>query len=187
MKNSIFKALFVVAGWALFSACASVQTWPDDATSADSKMVAIQGKIGDGLKSGALTPDQSQMYLSTLKVIRTDHGNLRDQRVPREEWNALHARIDRLDNEIDRGFARTPRIDELRSGDRVMILQRRIDEGRISGRLPPADGRAFQGRLDSIRNDSSRVTQGGRAATHDESIDISGRLDSLEMELNRYR
>jgi len=37
-----------------------------------SPMGVIQDKIGDGLKTGALTPDQSQMYLTTLKGIRTD-------------------------------------------------------------------------------------------------------------------
>lgn len=29
-------------------------------------MVVIQEKIGDGLKTGALTPDQSQRFLTTL-------------------------------------------------------------------------------------------------------------------------
>ena len=44
-------------------------------------MVVIQEKIGDGLKTGALTPDQSQMFLTRLKVIRTDYEVLRERRV----------------------------------------------------------------------------------------------------------
>ena len=48
-----------------------MQTWPTYERSAENKMVVIQEKIGDGLKTGALSPDQSQMFLSTLKGIRT--------------------------------------------------------------------------------------------------------------------
>ena len=36
-------------------------------------MILIQEKIEDGLKTGALTPDQSSMYVATLKDIRTDY------------------------------------------------------------------------------------------------------------------
>ena len=47
-----------------------MQTWPDYERSAENKMVVIQENIGDGLKTGALTPDQAQMFLTTLKGIR---------------------------------------------------------------------------------------------------------------------
>jgi hypothetical protein len=40
-------------------------------------MIVIQEKIGDGLKTGALTTDQSQMFLTTLKGIRTDYEGRR--------------------------------------------------------------------------------------------------------------
>ena len=54
MKNFAFLTVLVVFGLALFSGCASVQTWPDYERSAENKMVVIQEKIGDGLKTGAL-------------------------------------------------------------------------------------------------------------------------------------
>jgi len=187
MKPNIFTALLMVFGLTMFSGCATVHTWPDDARSAENKMVAIQEKIGDGLKTGALTPDQSQMFLTTLKVIRTDYTELRDKRVYRDEWSKLHGRLDVLGNEIDSALARTTRIQEPRSDDRIFMLQRKIDEARISGRLPLAEERGFQTRLDSIRNDNLRITEGGRTATPDERADISGRLDALEQALNRYR
>jgi len=80
-------------------------------------MVVIQEKIGDGLKTGALTPDQSQMFLTTLKGIRTDYTNLRDKQVYREEWDTLHGRLNALGEEIDRALARRPsRIEEPRNG-----------------------------------------------------------------------
>ena len=187
MKKVILLSVLVVFGLALFSGCASMQTWPDYERSAENKMVVIQEKIGDGLKTGALTPDQSQMFLTTLKGIRTDYTELRDKRVSRDEWDRLLGRLDALEDEINRALARTTRIEEPRNGDRIVTLQRRIDDGRINGRLPLTEGREFQARLDSIRRDYLRMTEGGRYTAHEERADISRRLDSLETDLNRYR
>jgi hypothetical protein len=148
-------------------------------------MVVIQENIGDGLKTGALTPDQSQMYLTTLKGIRTDYAELRDKRVYREEWDRLLGRLDGLQEEINKAFARPARIEEPRNGDRIVALQRRIDDVRISERLPLTEGREFQSRLDSIRRDYLWMTDGGRYTTYEERAAISRRLDSLETDLNR--
>jgi hypothetical protein len=188
MKKAILLAVLMVFGLALFSGCATMpQTWPDNQRSAENKMVVIQEKIGDGLKTGALTTDQSQMFLTTLKGIRTDYEALRDKSVQREEWNSLLGRLDVLGDEINRALARTTRIEEPRNGDRIVTLQRRIDDGRTSGRLPQAEGRNYQSRLDSIRSDYLRMTEGGRSTTYEQRSDISRRLDSLEADLNRFR
>ena len=190
MKNAIFLTVLIVFGLALFSGCASMQRWPDYERSAENKMVVIQEKIGDGLKTGALSPDQSQMFLTTLKGIRTDYKELRDRRVYRDEWDSLLGRLDALGDEINRALARPAspaRIEEPRSGDRIVALQRRIDDGRINGRLPLTEGREFQSRLDSIRREYLRMTEGGRSTTYEERADISRRLDSLETDLNRFR
>ena len=187
MKKVIFMAVLMVFGLALFSGCATTQTWPDYERNAENKMVVIQEKIGDGLKTGALTPDQSQMFLTRLKGIRTDYTALRERRVYREEWESLLGRLDALGDEINRALGRTTRIEEPRNGDRIVALQRRIDDGRMNGRLPLTEGRDYQFRLDSIRSDYLRMTEGGRYATNEERADISRRLDSLETDLNRYR
>ncbi|MBP7529906.1 MAG: hypothetical protein KA801_18445 [Syntrophorhabdaceae bacterium] len=187
MKRAVLLSLLVVFGLALFSGCISMQRWPDEERSAENKMVVIQEKIGEGLKTGALTPDQSQSFLTTLKGIRTDYTALRERMVYREEWDSLNGRLDTLGNEIDRAIGRPARIERPGSGDRIVALQRRIDDGRISGRLPMTEGREFQSRLDSIRSDYLRMTGGGRYATNEERADISRRLDSLEIDLNRFR
>lgn len=186
MKKFIFMSVSMFFGLALFSGCATMHTWPDYERSAENKMVVIQEKIGDGLKTGALTPDQSQMYLKTLKIIRTDYTELRDKSVSQEKWNNLHKRLDVLGDEVNQALARTTRIEEPRSGDRIGTLQRRIDDERISGRLPLTEEREFQTRLDSIRRDYLQMTEGGRYATNEERVDISHRLDSLETDLNKY-
>ena len=187
MKSFALLTVLVVFGLGLFSGCASMQTWPDYERSAENKMVVIQEKIGDGLKTGALTPDQSQSFLTKLKVIRTDYEQLRDKRVYRGEWDSLLGRLDALGEDINRALSRTTRIEEPRNGDRIVSLQRRIDDGRINGRLPMTEGREFQSRLDSIRREYMRMTDEGRYTTHEERTDISRRLDSLETDLNRFQ
>ena len=186
MKKVILLSVLAVFGLAFFSGCVSMQTWPDNERSAENKMVIIQEKIGDGLKTGALTPDQSQAFLTTLKNIRTDYTALKDRRVYREEWDSILGRLDTLRDEINRALGQTARMETPRNGDRIVSLQGRIDNGRISGRLPTMEGREFQSRLDSIRRDYLRMTEGGRYSTQEERSDISRRLDSLETELNRY-
>ncbi len=64
--------------------CDGARIWPDHERSIDNKMVLIQEKIGDGLKTGNLTPDQSRMYLTTLKGIRTDAEALRGKTIGRK-------------------------------------------------------------------------------------------------------
>lgn len=187
MKKLLYVSASILICLAMLSGCASMQTWPDHERSAENKMVVIQEKVGDGLKTGALSPDQSQMFLTRLKAIRTDYTELRDRRVGQEEWNALHVRLDSLTEDINRSMVRSTRIEEPRSGDRMVSLQRRIDDGRISGRLPQAEGRDLQFRLDSIRRDYLRMTEGGRYTSQEERTDIFRRLDSLETDLNRYR
>ena len=189
MKKAVYVTALMVFGLALFSGCISMQTWPDYQRSAENKLVVIQQKIGDGLKTGALSPDQSQMFLTTLKGIQTDYAALRDRSVYQDDWDRLNGRLDALGQEIDTALAlaRPARIEEPRNGDRIITLQRRLDDGRTSGRLPSSEGREFQSRLDSIRSDYMRLTEGGRYTTREEGADISRRLDSLEADLNRFR
>jgi len=188
MKKAILGLVLIVFGLVLISGCVTgPQTWPDQERSAENKMVVVQERIGDGLKTGALTPDQSQMFLTTLKDIRTDYTALRDKEVYRDEWGRLHGRLDVLGEEINRALARPARIEEPRNADRIVALQRRIDDGRSNGRLPSKEGREYQTRLDSIRRDYLQMTEGGRSTTYEERADIARRLDSSETDLNRFR
>ncbi len=188
MKNALFTMALMVAVIVLFSGCAAMpQTWPDYERSAENKMVVIQEKIGDGLKTGALTPDQSQMFLTTLKGVRTEYTALAGKPVRRNEWDRMNIRLERLGNEIDQALVRPLRIEGPRTGDRIVAMQWTIDDGRVSGRLPAGEGREVQYRLDSVRRDYLHLTEGGRSMSYEEEADISRRLDALEMELNRFR
>lgn len=186
MKKNIYLSMLLVVGLAVLSGCATMQTWPDYERNAENKMVVIQEKIGDGLKTGVLSPDQSQMYLTTLKGIRTDYTALRGKGVYQSDWESLLGRLDVLDDEINRALARHPKIEETRNGERIVALQRRIDDGRVRGRLPYTEGREFQSRMDAIRRDYLRMTEDGRYTTIEERADISRRLDLLEMDINRF-
>jgi len=188
IKNLILLGVLMGFALAVLSQCATMpQTWPDYERTAEHKMIAIQEKIGDGLKTGALTPDQSQIFLTKLKAIRTDYTALTGKKVFRDEWDKLNGRLDALSAEINRGIARPARIEGPRNGDRIVALQKKLDDGKINNRLPSAEGREFQSRLDSIRRDYFRMTEGARNITSGETADISLRLDSLEKDLNRFR
>ena len=189
MKNARLLTVLIVFVLALFSGCATMpQTWPDYERSAENKLVVIQEKIGDGLKTNALSPDQTQMFLTTLKGVQTDYEVLRGKRVYRDEWDRLNGRLDALEAEINRSSARTPtRIEEPRNGDRIVALQRRIDDGRMGRRWPQTEEREFQSRLDAIRRDYLRMTEGGRYSAYEERTDIARRLDTLERDMDRYR
>jgi hypothetical protein len=188
MKRFLLLSLVLVVGFALLSGCATMpQTWPDNERIAENKLVVIQEKIGEGLKTGALTPDQTQIFLTRLKGVRTDYTELRDKRVFRNEWDTFFARLDTLEDDINRTLTRPFGIDGPRNGDRIITLQRRMDDERINRRLSLPEWRDLQERLDSIRRDYLRMTEDGRYTTHDESAEISRRLDSLELDLNRYR
>jgi hypothetical protein len=69
----------------------------------------------------------------------------------------------------------------------VNTIQLRIDDGRLSRRLPSREEQEFQSRLDSIRREYLRMTGDGRYPSHEESVDISQQLDLLERDLDRFR
>jgi hypothetical protein len=66
----------------------------------------------------------------------------------------------------------------------VIVLQRRIDEGIMAGRLTRVQGREFQLRLDAIRREFLQQIK-DRPLTPEERAEISSRLDSLERDINR--
>ena len=60
-----------------------------------------------------------------------------------------------------------------------VVIQQKIDDRRISGRLPLMEGREFQSGLDSIRRDYLRMTEAGRYITCEEREDIARRLNAF--------
>ncbi|AGF77561.1 hypothetical protein UWK_00987 [Desulfocapsa sulfexigens DSM 10523] len=188
MKNFLLLAVFVVFGLVFFSGCATMpQTWPENERNTETQMVVIQEKIGEGLQTRTLSLDESQVFLTTLKGIRTDYANLRDRRVYRDEWDRLSLRLDGLEEDIDRALIRPARMEGPGNGDRIIAIQRRIDDERISSRLLAREKREFQSRLDSIRREYFRMTEDGRYPPREESADVSQRLDLLERDLDRFR
>lgn len=187
MKRSVLLTVLVLSGLVLSLGCATMQTWPDFERSAESKLAVIQGNIGDGLKTGALTPDQAQTHLTTLKGIRTDYEALRNKSVYREEWDNLQRRLDVLGDDVRKAPTRSTRIEASGNSERIIALQGKIDDGRSNRRWSTTDEREFQSRLDSIRREYLRATEGGRSTTYAERDDIARRLEILETDLHRYR
>ena len=206
MKKLALLTILMGLVLAMFSGCASMQTSSVYERSAEDKMISIQEKIEDGVKAGALTPDQSQTYLATLKDIRTDYTGLRGKSVSREERNSLQGRLDALGEVIDRALPRTEKnektaesigerfgswiewlflsdkIEKPTRGNRIITLQRRIDDERSSGRISLAEASEFQDRLDYVRSEYLRMMEG---SAYEEREVISRLLDSLEADLKQ--
>ena len=189
MKTSTFITMFVIFGMALFSGCASsMHIWLVYERGAENKLVAIEERIGDGLKTDRLSPDESRIFLTTLKGIRKDCAELRDKNVYQEKWNSLYSRLDVLREDLDRSLIWTTKTEKPRPWEKIATIQKYIDDGRTSGGQPLTDEREFQAnRLDSIRKDYLQIAEEGRRATYEEGSDLSQRLDSLAMDIHRDR
>lgn len=187
MKKLLLLGLVPLAALVLAQCAAGPQRWPEYERMADSRMMVIQDKIGDGLKTGALTPAQAQAHLARLEDLRREYRMLRDKPTYREEWDSFFRRLQLFEDEMNRDVAYPSRIDvpPPRIDDRIIAVQRRIDDARATGRLTPAQGRDYQARLDAIRADYSRMME-GRPVTYEERVDIARRLDLLEADLSRY-
>ena len=165
--------------------CVSVpQRWPAYERRTEDRMFALQQKIGTGLASGELNPNEAQNLLAKLENVRGEYMVLRERRTTAEEWDPLLGRLDDLERDVNRVRAQPSRIDETRIEDRMIALQRRIDEGITAGRLTRIQGREFQLRLDAIRREFLQRIK-DRPFNPEERADISTRLDSLERDINR--
>ena len=170
----------------LAQCAAEPQRWPEYERRAEDRMMMMQEKIGEGLKTGALTANQARDHLARLEEIRREYRVLRDKPAYREEWDSFFRRLSVFEDDVNRDLVRPARIELPRIEDRIIAVQRRIDDAKASGRLTPTEGRDFQARLDAIRSDYSRMME-GRPITYEERADISRRLDLLEADLDRYR
>lgn len=187
MKKMRVLGILVPLAVVLLTQCATgPQRWPENERRAEDRMMLIQEKIGEGVKTNALPPALAQDHLAKLEDIRRDYRVLRDKMAYREEWDNFFRRLDQFEAEVDKDLGRPARMESPRVEDRIITIQRRIDDGRGAGRLTSAEARDFQARLDAIRSDYSRMME-GRPITYEERAGISRRLDLLETELNRFR
>ncbi len=184
MKKILFLVLVPVMMAVLIQCVMVPQRWPAYERRTEDRIFSLQQGIGNGLASGELTPNEAQNLLAKLENIRREYTVLRERRTMAEEWDPLLGRLDDLEREVNRVRAQPSRIDETRIEDRMIVLQRRIDEGIMAGRLTRVQGREFQLRLDSIRREFLQRIK-DRPFTPEERSDISSRLDSLEREINR--
>lgn len=148
-------------------------------------MFLLQQTIGNGLGSGELTHNEAQTFLIKLDNLRRDYTVLRERKTTQKEWEPLIATLDVLEGEVKKVRAYPSRIDETRLEDWMIVLQRKIDDGMLIGRLPRVRGRDFQLRLDEVRREFLQRIK-DRPITSDEKGEISGRLDTLESDINNF-
>lgn len=185
MKTVRLLGIASIAAVILAQCAPAPPRWPEYERRAEDRMLLLQERIGEGLKTGALTTEEARAHLARLEDFRRDYRTLRDDTPSQDDWDSFFRRLDRFESEVDRDLSRPPRGELPRIEDRILALQRRIDDARSAGRLTPPEGRDFQARLDAIRTDYSRV-MATRALTYEERSDISRRLELLETDLNRF-
>lgn len=125
--------------------------------------------------------------MAKLEDIRRDYLVLREKNVYRDEWESLLGRLDVLDADVNTALACPPRVEMHPIDDRLIVLQRRIDDVRITERATQTEAREFQVRLDAIRSDYLRMKEGGRFLGNKDIEEITLRLDLLEIDIDRYR
>ena len=191
MKKNIKTIILMVVGAALFSGCAtmSMHTWPDDEKNVEAMIVTISQQVGEGLRTGAITIDQSQMFLRQLRVMRRESNELSGKDVMHAHWNDLHKRLDMLEEEVNSTFAHSGKVDEdSRSAVRIVKLQQDIDNAIKEERLTQTEAEAFQSRLELIRKDYLRMTENdGTPVTPNEKAELSRKLDSFTTDLNKFQ
>src|SRR4030043_1408770 len=145
MRKILFLVVVPVMIAVLIQCVSVPQRWPAYERRTEDRMFLLQQRIGNGLASDELTPNEAQNLLAKLENIRRDYMVLRERRTTAEEWDPLLGRLDDLEREVNRVRAQPSRIDETRIEDRMIAPPRRIEEGITAGRLRGIPGREFQG------------------------------------------
>ncbi len=161
------------------------QRWPENERRTEDRMFLLQQSIGNGLGSGELTPNEARNFVTKLDNLRRDYTVLRERKTTQEEWIPLITKLDDLEGEVKRVRAYPSRIDETKLEDWMIVVQRKIDDGILIGKLPRVQGREFQLRLDDIRREFLQRIK-DRPITAEEKGEISRHLDLLESDINNY-
>jgi len=189
MRNLIFAYALMIMSTLVLSGCATlgIHTWPDDEKRVDAMIITVTQDVGEGIRTGALTIDQSQMFLRQLKTLRKEAAELRSKDVRHEHWNDLHKRLDVVEEEVNAAFAKSGKVDEdSRSAVRIVKLQQDIDSAKLECRLSEENVKIYQNRLDVIRSSYLKMIEpDGTPVTADEKVDIARKLDSFTSDLNK--
>jgi len=193
MKKILLLLIIPVFTVVLIQCVTPPQRWR-----AEDRMFAFQQRIGNGLASGELTSIETQNLLAKLEITRNDYTVLRERRATQEEWKPFLRRLDDLEREADRISVQPSRVDEKRVDekrieekkiekkrieDRMIALQRRLNEVITAGRLTGDQGREYQLKLDVIRKVVLQRVK-DRPITQGERTEISCYLDSLEKDIS---
>ncbi len=199
-------ALLVGLGLVLSAGCASM---PAFERSSETKMIVLQERVEEGQKSGLLSHDQSQMYLAVLKEIRTDYAGMNGRKISRAERETFQGRIDVLEEAINKGLTPPGKDGESNdsfwervgrdlgivpgaeyreptSGERIVKIQQRIDDGRNAGAFSLAQGEDFQARLDYVRSSYLRMMEKDAPQIEEKAV-ISRLLDTLESDMGHVQ
>jgi polyhydroxyalkanoate synthesis regulator phasin len=122
-----------------------------------------QKRIDEGVKSGALTRDESKMLLDNLNQIQQEEKRLAGEgKLTDAERTRLHEKLDQNSKMIDDKknnpvTAMAPQIHQ-----RIANQQKRIDAGVKSGALTQDESKILQDNLNYIQQEEKRLTAAGK-------------------------
>jgi len=84
MKKILFLVVVPVMMAVLIQCVSAPQRWPAYERRTEDRLFALQQRIGNGLASGELTPNEAQNLLAKLENIRSEYTVLRERRTTAE-------------------------------------------------------------------------------------------------------
>jgi hypothetical protein len=137
-------------------------------------------RIDQGIRLGHITRDEKRILIDNLDYVRDQEARFKAEGIfTVAERKQLHTLLDQNSYMIDKkGPLKTlrPGIDSLGIDHRIASLQRRIDQGIISGELTRDEARILQDNLNYIQREEARL-KGDRSPTNEERERLHRMLD----------
>lgn len=137
-------------------------------------------RIDHGIRLGHFTRDEKRILIDNLDYVRDQEARFKAEGIfTVAERKQLHTLLDQNSYMIDKkGPLKTLRlgIDSLGIDHRIASLQRRIDQGIISGELTRDEARILQDNLNYIQREEARL-KGDRSPTNEERERLHRMLD----------
>jgi len=163
-----------------------------DISDINQRIVQMDKRIDEGMRSGALTRDEGRRLRMELNKVRDDAARMkRDGILTPREKDRLNAELERLKRDIyreakddDRGRGRQVDISDINK--RIVQMDKRIDEGMRSGTLTRDEGRRLRMELNKVRDDAARMKKDG-ILTPREKDRLNTELDRLKKDIYREK
>src|SRR5512145_1685344 len=163
-----------------------------DISDINQRIAEMDQRIDQGMANGALTRDEGRMLRMQLNRVRDDAARMkRDGILTQREKDRLNGELDRLKRDIyrearDDDRRRNQQVDISDINQRIVQMNRSIDQGMASGSLTGDEVLAARALLNRVRDDAARMKRDG-ILTQREKDQLNSELDRQQKEINRAK